>query len=73
VRTAYPDPTADDPRWVAVELAPLAPLTRPVGLAELKSDPALAQLELLRRSRHSVVPVTPAHWAHILELGQTRL
>jgi predicted RNA-binding protein with PUA-like domain len=70
-RTAFADPTAQDPRWVAVELEPVCPLARPVGLAEMKADPQLRELALLRRSRLSVVPVCAAHFAHILALGKT--
>ncbi len=73
LRTAYPDPTADDPRWVAVDLEPVRALARPVSLAELKADPRLQDLELLRRSRLSVVPVSPAQFSRILSLGRTRL
>jgi predicted RNA-binding protein with PUA-like domain len=72
-RTAYPDPTAQDPRWVAVDLEPVSRLARPVGLAAVKADPELRDLALIRRSRLSVVPVSAAHFAHILELGETAI
>jgi predicted RNA-binding protein with PUA-like domain len=72
-RTAYPDPTADDPRWVAVDLEPVCALARAIPLAELRADPAFAELALLRRGRLSVVPVSPAHFASILRLGGTSL
>ena len=72
-RTAYPDPTADDPRWVAVDFEPVCPLARAVGLAQMKADPKLRDLELLRRSRLSVVPVSAPHFEHILALGKTKI
>jgi predicted RNA-binding protein with PUA-like domain len=72
-RAAYPDPTAQDPRWVAVDLEPYCALNEPVGLAQIKADPALADLALVRRSRLSVVPVRGEHFAHILKLAQTSL
>jgi predicted RNA-binding protein with PUA-like domain len=73
IRTGYPDPTADDPRWLAVDLAPVVPLVQPVTLAAMKADPELEDFQLLRRSRLSVVPVSPAHFSHILALASTRL
>lgn len=71
-RTAFPDSTADEPGWVAVELKAGAPLARPVTLAEVKTQPALAEMALLRLSRLSVQPVTPAEFAHILKLSSKK-
>jgi predicted RNA-binding protein with PUA-like domain len=73
VREAYPDPTGDDPRWVAVDLAPVAPLARPVGLAEIKADRELRGIALVRQSRLSVMPIERAAFQRILRLGGTRL
>ena len=72
-RSAYPDPTADDPRWLAVDVKPVKPLTAPVSLASIKGDRKLADVALVRRSRLSVVPLSPQHFARILELGETNL
>lgn len=66
--TAFPDPT--DPGWVAVRVVPVRPLVRRVSLAEMKGEPALGQLPLIRQSRLSVVPVRPAEWAHILAMAE---
>ena len=71
-REAYPDPTAEAGDWVCVDMRALGPLPRPVTLAEMKADPALAGLALIRHSRLSVVPVSAAHWAHICRLGGWR-
>ena len=68
-REAYPDPTAEDGQWVCVDMRPLGPMPRPVTLAQLKSDPALEGLALVRQSRLSVSPVSAPHWAHICRLG----
>jgi predicted RNA-binding protein with PUA-like domain len=72
VRTAYQDPTTDED-WSVVDVAPVAPLTQPVGLAEIKATPELAEMQLLRRSRLSVVPVTQAEFNTVLRMGKTKL
>lgn len=69
VRERYPDPTADDPRWVAVDLAAVRPLRRPVSLEEIRRDPALAEIPLLRQSRLSVMPLEKAAFDRIVQLG----
>lgn len=71
-RRAYPDPTSDDPRWLAVELAPQRALARPVGLAEIKSDPALKKIPLVTHSRLSVMPIDAGAFERILELSGTK-
>jgi predicted RNA-binding protein with PUA-like domain len=48
------------------------PFKQPVTLADMKGDPALADLSLLRLSRLSVAPVSAEHWRHICKLGKTR-
>ncbi len=68
-REAYPDPTAASGDWVCVDMRSVGPMPRPVTLAAMKADPALADLSLLRLSRLSVAPVGPQHWRHICELG----
>lgn len=70
LRSAYPDPKAKDPRLVAVDIRAAARLARPVTLAELKALPAFAGSPLLRQGRLSVVPLTPAQWKAIEELGR---
>jgi predicted RNA-binding protein with PUA-like domain len=68
-KTAFPDTTADEPGWVAVELKATAPLARPVTLAEIKADAPLAKVALLRQSRLSVMPLTRAEFERIVKLG----
>jgi predicted RNA-binding protein with PUA-like domain len=70
VRTAYPDPTATEGDWSCVDLKPLRPLVRPVTLDEIKSEPALADIALLRQSRLSVMPLAKAEFETILALSK---
>ena len=70
---SYPDPTADDPRWVVVDLEPVVPFTRPVTLKEIRVDPDLEGIALVRRGRISVVPLTKDEFQHVLKLGKTRV
>jgi predicted RNA-binding protein with PUA-like domain len=69
VRESFIDPTDPAGRFVAVELAPVEPLPRPVTLAEIKATPALAGMAMLRQFRLSVTPITPEEWATIRKLG----
>jgi predicted RNA-binding protein with PUA-like domain len=69
VREAYADPTSDDPRWVAVDLAAVKALRKPVTLAQIKDDPALRDMALVRQSRLSVMPVERAAFDRIVKLG----
>ena len=82
VSEAYPDHTAfeagqyydpksdpDNPRWLMVDVRYLRHTRRVITLAELKADPALSDMALVRRgNRLSVMPVTDDQWAHILEM-----
>ncbi len=69
---AHPDSTArGDPRWDCVDVRALRPLARPVPLAAIRADPALAAMVLVRHSRLSVQPVTPGEWARVCALGAT--
>mgnify|MGYP001595578344 CR=1 FL=1 len=69
-RAAFPDATADEPGWVAVELKVGAALPHPVTLARIKTEPALAKMTLLRISRLSVQPVAAPEFEKILKLGR---
>ncbi|MCG8589042.1 MAG: EVE domain-containing protein [Proteobacteria bacterium] len=72
-RESYPDPTSDDERWVVVDLEPVKPMREPVTLADIKADPALQEIALVKRSRLSVLPLEKAAFDHILKRGATRL
>ena len=69
VRAAYPDPTAESGDWVCVDMRAVRPFKQAVSLAEMKADPALEGLALLKYSRLSVAPVEPVYWRHICKLG----
>ena len=69
VRTAYPDPTAKEGDWSAVELEAKEPLANPVTLDSIKQNPKLKEMALLRLSRLSVQPVTEAEFREIVRLG----
>jgi predicted RNA-binding protein with PUA-like domain len=67
VSPPYPDP--NDPKLVVVDLEAGKPLPRPVALAEIKADPAFAELGLVRMGRLSVVPVEPSQWKRLLGMA----
>ncbi len=66
VREAYPDGTATEGDWVAVDVEAVRPFTRSLSLGEMKKIPALQQMVLLNNSRLSVQPVTGAEWEAIV-------
>src|SRR5437870_2622076 len=69
IREAYPDSTAKEGDWSAVDLAPIKTLRRPVTLAEIKANRQLKNMPLIRQSRLSVMPVSAAEFQVILKLG----
>jgi len=62
-------PDGEDGSWVKVAVEPVRTLARPVTLAAIKAEPALAKMELVRQSRLSVSPVREEEWAAILRLA----
>lgn len=68
-KSAFPDPTAEEDGWVSVELQADKTLKKPVTLEQLKAEPALAKMALLRQSRLSVTPLTKAEYDRIVKLG----
>jgi predicted RNA-binding protein with PUA-like domain len=70
-REAFIDPSDPAGRFVAVEIAPVRTLKRPVSLAQLKADPLLACMIMFRQFRLSVTPVTEAEWEVIMAMGDT--
>lgn len=83
VRAGHADPTAfdpaeqhydpksdpDDPTWFQVSIRAVKPIDPPVGLPELRTVPALAGMELLRKgSRLSIQPVSDAEWDVVIAL-----
>ena len=69
VKESYQDPTTDEDAWVAVDFKPVRKLKKPVTLAQMKADPRLANMDLLRLGRLSVGKVTDEEWKIVLELA----
>ena len=67
-RDAQPDPK--DPNWVSVKVEPVRALDRPVTLKEIKAEPKLAKMELIRQSRLSVAPVRDEEWEVVLAMSR---
>lgn len=65
----YQDPTTTDPAWVVVDLKPRKKLGRPVSLEQIKGEPRLANMALVRLGRLSVQPVTEEEWKVVMELA----
>jgi predicted RNA-binding protein with PUA-like domain len=68
-RPAYPDSTAEEGDWSAVDLAPIESLLRPITLRQIKSEPRLQQIPLIRQSRLSVMPLAEAEFREIVKMG----
>jgi len=68
-RSAYPDPTADVPDWVTVDLKKGKPLANPVTLKAIKANPVLKNIPLIKISRLSVMPLTKSEYEAILSMG----
>lgn len=64
------DPTDPEGKWAAVKVRPVAPLARPVTLKEIKADPRLSEIELIKLSRLSVCEIRPEEWQYILNLAK---
>jgi predicted RNA-binding protein with PUA-like domain len=62
IAPSRPDPTTEDPRWDCVDVRALRPFPRAVTLEEIRARPDLGEMVLVRNSRLSVQPVTPAEW-----------
>ena len=70
VKSAYPDPTADDDQWVAVDLKPIKALKNPVPLAAIRYDKRLSQLPLIRQSQLSVMSLTKDEFEILVATGE---
>jgi predicted RNA-binding protein with PUA-like domain len=69
--SAHPDSTTDDARWECVDIHAVRPFTQPVTLEQVKAEPALSEMALVRSSRLSVQPVTAEEWQRVCALGKT--
>jgi predicted RNA-binding protein with PUA-like domain len=70
VKEAYPDPTTDDERWVAVDIEPVETLKTPVTLDDMKKDKRLQNIALIRQGRLSVMPLTKEEFETIVAKGR---
>ena len=70
MRPAYRDPTAKEGDWSTVDLAPLKPLRHPVTLREIKSNPRLKNIQLVRQSRLSVMPLAESAFRQIVKMAE---
>ncbi|MCS6917127.1 MAG: EVE domain-containing protein [Chitinophagales bacterium] len=70
-KEAFPDPTASEGQWIAVGLKPVKPFRKPVSLQEIKKEPRLKNMALVRIGRLSVQPVSEEEFELILKMGQT--
>ena len=68
-KAAYPDPTADDDAWIAVDIKPVRPLAKPVSLADIKRNSKLRDLLLVRQSRLSVMRVSKEDFDEIVKMS----
>jgi len=69
VREYYPDPSDESGRFGMVDFKPVTPVKTPVTLKQMKADPILAEMQLIRQSRLSVCPVSDEQWAHACRLA----
>jgi predicted RNA-binding protein with PUA-like domain len=69
VKEAYQDPTTDNANWVVVDLKPIRKLKNPVTLSQVKNEPKLANMDLVRLSRLSVGKVSANEWKVIMEMA----
>ena len=69
VREHYPDHTDESGRFGMVDLKAVMPVAAPVTLAEIKANPKLEEMVLVRNSRLSVQPVTPAEWKEVCRMA----
>ena len=72
VKESYQDPTTDDKNWVVVDISPVKPLKKPVTLVQIKAEPKLENMELVKNSRLSVQKVTPDEWKWVLKMSERK-
>ena len=71
VALSHPDSTTDDARWDCVDVKAVRPFTKAVSLEDIKADPRLTEMVLVKNTRLSVQPVTDDEWQIICALGET--
>jgi predicted RNA-binding protein with PUA-like domain len=66
---AHPDSTDETGRWHCVDVEAVGAMPEPVTLAEVKAEPGLAEMALVKNSRLSVQPVTVEEWKTVCRMG----
>jgi predicted RNA-binding protein with PUA-like domain len=73
VKEVYPDPKDKSGRFVMVDVKAVKPFAKPVTLADIKAEPRLRDIGLVRQSRLSVMPIGAAEWRLICAMGDTKV
>src|ERR1051325_7851287 len=71
-KESYPDPTASEGDWSAVDLAPVKTLRKPISLEAIKADKLLREIPLVKQSRLSVTALTESQFNRLLALAETK-
>ncbi|MFC6197125.1 EVE domain-containing protein [Ponticaulis profundi] len=66
---AHPDSTTDDARWECVDIKAVKPMPKPVSMKNVKANPKLEDMVLVKNSRLSVQPVKPEEWEEVCRMG----
>lgn len=66
---AHPDSTTDDARWECVDIKAVKPMPKPVSMKDVKANPKLEDMVLVKNSRLSVQPVKPEEWEEVCRMG----
>jgi predicted RNA-binding protein with PUA-like domain len=72
VKEAYQDATTQDPAWLVVDLKPVKKLKKAVSLVQIKADPLLANMALVKLGRLSVQPVTELEWRRVMDMSNEK-
>jgi predicted RNA-binding protein with PUA-like domain len=70
IKTAYQDPTTNETQWVCVDVAPFKKLKNPVSLADIKANPKLQEIKMIKQSRLSVIDLTKTEFEEILNMSK---
>ena len=69
IAPAHPDSTTEDPRWECVDIKAIMPVPNPVTLDQIKAEPQLSEMVLVKNSRLSVQPVTDHEWSIVCKMA----
>jgi predicted RNA-binding protein with PUA-like domain len=70
IKTAYQDPTTNETQWVCVDVAPFKKLKNPVSLADIKANPKLQEIKMIKQSRLSIIDLTKTEFEEILNMSK---